>query len=61
MHAWGAFRPQNLACSITFRTKNPYEISEENEQLRMGWNPLYMLKKKLIGLVGGIIHEKVSS
>lgn len=38
----GAFHLQKLVCSITFHTKNPYKISEENEELHMGWNPLYM-------------------
>lgn len=64
MHAWGAFHPLNLACSITFHTKNPYEIFEENEQLCMGQNLLSTLKErklKLIRQVSGSIDEKVPS
>lgn len=51
MHAWGAFHPPNLACSITFHTKNPYEISEETEQLRMGQNLLSTLKGRILKLI----------
>jgi hypothetical protein len=64
MHAWGAFHPLNLACSIPFHTKNPYEISEENEQLCMGQNILLTLKErklKLIRCTDSIIHENEPS